>query len=293
MGDQFSGLRTAAVNGAELAYVTEGQGDLVVLVHGGVSDLRTWNHLVPKLGRRWKVIAYSRRYARPNENIPDGMDDPIQTHVDDLAALLRLNGPAPAHLIGHSWGGFIVLMTAIQYPELVRSLVMIEPPVLTLFIDFPPKPRQVLSMLAKAPLAAFAILKLGGSVMGPAAKAFRRGDDKAAVEIFGRGVLGPARFDRLSPERYRQVWDNRKADKAQMLGRGFPPLEAQQVAAVDVPALLLAGSESPAAFRRMSERLRELMPRARLDVVQGASHIVHEDAPDRTSEAIADFLKGQ
>jgi pimeloyl-ACP methyl ester carboxylesterase len=179
-----------------------------------------------------------------------------------------------------------------QHPELVRSLVMIEPPGLTLVLDFPLRPGQVLSMLARSPLAGLAILKLGGTVMEPAAKAFRRGDDEAAIEMFGRGVLGSSRFDRLSPERYQQVWDNRKADKAQMLGEGFPPLDAHQVATVEVPTLLLVGSESPSAFHRMSARLLKLLPHARLDIVEGASHIVHEDAPNRAIKAIVDFLPG-
>lgn len=290
MEDQFSSIQRFHINGTELAYAEAGQGDPVVLVHGGVSDLRTWNNVVPELGCHWRVTAYSRRFARPNVDIPDGAADPIQTHVDDLAEILRSNMPAPAHLIGHSWGGVIVLMTAMQHPELVRSLVMIEPPVLTLFLDFPVRPGQVLSMLARSPLAGLAILKLGGYVMEPAAKAFRRGDDKAAIEMFGRGVLGSSRFDRLSPERYQQIWDNRKADKAQMLGEGFPALDERQVATVGVPTLLLVGSESPSAFHRMSVRLLKLLPRARLNVVDGASHIVHEDAPDRSIKAITDFL---
>lgn len=293
MEDQFSNMRRFDVNGTQLAYVEEGQGDPVVLVHGGVSDLRTWNYVVPKLGRHWSVTAYSRRFARPNVDIPDGAADPIQSHVDDLAEILRSNMPAPAHLIGHSWGGVIVLMTAMQHPELVRSLVLIEPPVLTLFLDFPVRPGQVLSMLARSPLAGFAILKLGGTVMEPAKQAFRRGDDKAAVEIFGRGVLGSSRFDQLSPERYQQVWDNRRSDKAQMLGEGFPALDEHQIATVGVPTLLLVGSESPPAFHRMSARLLELLPQARLHIVKEASHIVHEDAPDRSIKAIMDFLLGQ
>ena len=106
MEDQFSSMRSFAINGTELAYVEEGQGDPVVLVHGGVSDLRTWNYR--------------------------GRD-------------------------------------------------------------------KSLSMLARSPVAGLAILKLGATVMEPAAKAFRRGDDKAAIEIFGRGVLGSSRFDRFEP----------------------------------------------------------------------------------------------
>ncbi len=290
MVDQFFGTDFMPTGDVALAYRVEGTGDPVVLVHGGVSDLRTWSKQVPVLGQHFRTIAYSRRFARPNDDILDGEDDQMQPHVDDLANFIQSSGATPSHLVGHSWGAFIVLLAAIQHPELVRSIVLIEPPVLSLFIDLPPKPRQVLSLLMKAPRTAVAILKLGRKVMSPAEKAFRRGDDKAAIEIFGKGVLGASRFSRLSPERMQQVWDNRKTEKAQMLGAGFPPLVDADVRTATVPALLLAGDASPYAFRRMSERLGDLLPNARLVVIDGASHIVHEDAPEKTNEILVEFL---
>ena len=98
------GVRTAAVNGIALAYREQGEGEAVVLVHGSASDLRSWEQQLPAIGTRYRAIAYSRRYARPNEDIEPGADDQMLPHVDDLAALLRVTGAAPAHLVGHSWG---------------------------------------------------------------------------------------------------------------------------------------------------------------------------------------------
>src|SRR5688500_16485333 len=111
--DAFEAVRAADIHGVTLAYREQGEGDPVVLVHGSASDMRSWEHQVPAIGRSYRAIAYSRRYARPNPDITPGEDDEMLPHVDDLAALLRVLDAAPAHLVGHSWGGFICLLTAI------------------------------------------------------------------------------------------------------------------------------------------------------------------------------------
>lgn len=280
------------INGSALACVEEGTGDPVVLVHGGVSDLRTWSNQIGAFAERFRTLAYSRRFARPNAEIAAEADDPMQVHVDDLAGLIAERGAAPAHVVGHSWGGFIALLLGIQRPDLVRSLVLIEPPVLTLVLDMPPKPSQLLPLMLRDPKTAFAIVKLGAGAMGPAESAFRKGDDEAAIKAFGTGVLGKARFQSMSKERYQQVWDNRAPDRAQMLGVGFPPLSEDDVRTVKVPVLLVCGDESPPVFRRLAEHLEKLLPDARLSVVAGASHIVQEDAPDVFNAEVLAFLAG-
>jgi pimeloyl-ACP methyl ester carboxylesterase len=114
----------------------------------------------------------------------------MQPHVDDLASFLGAIDAASAHLVGSSWGGFICLLTAIRHPELVSTLVLEEPPVLSLFVSTPPKPRELLPLLLRRPLLALAIVRFGARTIAPAQRAFRRGHDEEAIRRFGLGVLG-------------------------------------------------------------------------------------------------------
>ncbi len=279
------------VNGTNLAVVEQGAGDPIVFVHGGVSDLRTWAGQIPFFSSNFRTVCYSRRYHRPNAQILEGEPDPIQTHVEDLAALIELLAAVPAHIIGHSWGGLIALILATQKPEMCRSLTLIEAPSLSVHLQIPPKPLPMLRVLLTKPKLGFAILRLGAGTFAPAEKAFRHGDDKAAIAYFGRGVLGDRAFKDLSEDRYQQVWDNRGPDRAQALYHGFPDLREVPFTGVTMPVLLLSGDSSPTIFRRLNEALASILLDARHRVIANASHIVHEDAPVEVNAEVLRFLQ--
>ena len=290
MTGPFEGLRTADVGGTRLAYREAGTGAPVLLVHGSASDLRTWEGQLRPIGERYRAIAYSRRFAPPNPDIPPGADDPMPPHAEDLLGLIDALDLAPAHVVGHSWGGFVALLAAIRSPRSVRSLVLMEPPTLPLFVSMPPKPSEMLRLLVRRPRTAAAILRFAAGAAVPAANAFRRGDTGAGIAAFGRGVLGPEAFDRLSPARRAQVRENVGTVRAQILGTGFPPLSDDAVRAVALPVLLLTGARSPALWARIADRLEELLPRVERHEIPDASHVMHEDNPEAVAEAILGFL---
>ena len=279
------------VNGTQIAVVEAGKGDSLVLVHGGVSDLRSWSNQLPVLSKQFRTICYSRRYHVPNTPISDTAPDPVQKHVDDLAQLIEQLDASPAHIVGHSWGGLISIILAMQKPDLCRSLVLIEPPTVSLHVEIPPKPLQIIKLLLTSPKLGISIAKLGAKAFGPAEKAFRRGDDKAAIEHFGRGVLGDQAFNNLSQERYQQVWDNRGPDRAQALYQGFPDLRDAAISEIEIPVLLVSGSLSPSVFRLLNEFLASKLTNGQHRVISGASHIVQEDAPKELNSTVMNFLK--
>jgi len=287
----FGATQTATVNGTTLAYLEQGEGEPVVFVHGTASDLRAWQQQLPVVGRSHRAIAYSRRFARPNEDIAPGADDPMLPHVEDLAAFLRAIDAAPAHVVGNSWGAFVSLLTAVRHPDLVHTLVLEEPPVLSLFVSTPPRPAELLRLFATRPRTAIAILKFGAGTIGPAQKAFERGDDEGAMRIFGRGVLGKEPFERLPEARKQQMRDNLNAARAQLLGAGFPPLGDDEVRGVAVPVLLLTGALSPSVLLRLTDRLEELLPNVERGEIAGASHAMHEENAAAVNEAILGFFE--
>jgi pimeloyl-ACP methyl ester carboxylesterase len=219
-------------------------------------------------------------------------DDQMLPHVEDLAALLEGLGAEPTHLVGNSWGAFIALLAAIHAPERVRSLVLMEPPVLSLFVSTPPRPAELAAVLARRPRTGIAILGFGIGTIAGVERALKRGEDERAMERFARGVLGDETFENLPEERLRQARDNIPTLRAQQLGAGFPPLSEHEVRSVRIPALLICGERSPGLFRRLSERLEELLPKAEMVQIDDASHAMHEQQPAAVNGRISRFLAG-
>jgi pimeloyl-ACP methyl ester carboxylesterase len=290
-GSGFEDARTVAVNGTALAYREQGAGEPVVFVHGGLSDLRAWEWQLPAVGRSYRAIAYSRRFARPNADIDPGADDPMLPHVEDLVAFLRAVDAAPAHLVGNSWGAFIGLLAAVRHPDAVRTLVLEEPPVMSLFLrTTPPRPLELLRLAATRPRTAIALVGFGASTIARVQRAFRRGEDEVAMRTFLRGVLGAGRFERLPEARKQQMRENLSALRAQVLGAGLPALSDEDVRGVRAPVLLVTGALSPGVFLRLTDRLEELLPAAERITIPDASHVMHEENAAAVNEAIVRFL---
>ena len=287
--DSFEGVRTADVNGAALAYREQGEGEPVVFVHGSADDLRSWDHQLPAFGASYRAIAYSRRYARPNEDIEPDADNQTLAHVDDLVTLLRVMDATPAHLVGHSWGALICLLAAIRHPQVVRSLVLQEPPVLSLFVSTRPRPMELLGLFIRRPRTARVIFSFGAKTALPAERAFRRGDDEAALQAYARGLLGKDTWERLPQERKQQARENLNTLRAQVLGAGFPPLSDDDVRGVAAPTLLMTGERSPAYLPRLTDRLQQLLPNVTgRDRERVAPN--ERGKPRAVNEAILDFL---
>ena len=122
-------MPTATVNGVRLSYTIIGdEGPPLVLVHGSWADGGDWELVVPALAEHFRVLTYDRRGHSQSER-PPGQGS-LDEDAADLAALIEQLELAPAHVVGHSSGGSIVLRLAARRPELFRSLSVQEPALL-------------------------------------------------------------------------------------------------------------------------------------------------------------------
>jgi pimeloyl-ACP methyl ester carboxylesterase len=104
-------------------YIVEGDGDPVVLLHGGLSDSTAWAMQLPALAERHRTYAFDRRgHGRSSDtDAPfsyDEMADETIAFLDDLVG-------GPAHLVGWSDGGIVALLVSLKRPDLIDRQVLI------------------------------------------------------------------------------------------------------------------------------------------------------------------------
>ena len=111
----------------------------------------------------------------------------------------------------------------------------------------------------------------------------------AAAEFFLRSVLGDTAFERM-PRAYRDrataKYAEIRADSAALIA--YEPRYAE-LSTVQTPVLLLGGDRSAPYFRPTLETLRDSLPRARLEIVAGAGHMLHAEASRRFAELLTAF----
>lgn len=116
-GESGLKLQKVVANGVELHYAEQGQGDPVILVHGGLSDYRVGAQMA-RFASHYRVIAYSQRYYFPNQNLPIVDDYTTLVDADDLAAFLHALNLERSHIVGYSSGAFMALAMALGPPQL-------------------------------------------------------------------------------------------------------------------------------------------------------------------------------
>ncbi len=113
-------------NQIRLHCVTQGEGELVVLLHGFPEFWYSWRYQIPALARHFKVVAPDLRGYNDSDKPASGYD--LDTLVSDVLGLIRELGYHRAHLIGHDWGGAIAWHLAHRCPEVLDRLVILNAP---------------------------------------------------------------------------------------------------------------------------------------------------------------------
>lgn len=245
-----------------------GSGPQAVLIHGLViGNLATWFFgVAPLLARRRSVLLYDQR--------GHGLSAPADTGYDlasgsaDLAALLdAVDGfGGEVDVVGHSWGGTLALRFAIDHPERVRRLVVLDAPL-------PPfDPAEVASMMEEVDADQLErVLALDHGQFA----------ELASRLAAGRGRRGVRRADRArSLREHTTVTEDLRAE---------PALSPVELAGLERPVACVYGSRSP--FRARADELACALPDARVVELEGG-HLLPLECPADVVQAVEEFLDG-
>jgi non-heme chloroperoxidase len=274
-------LRSARVNGTTLTYRLIGDsGTPVVFVHGSLGDLGDWDAQIATFARTHRVLVYSRRYHPPNPPQNDDQTYSPMLHADDLAALLLQLDLAPAHVVGASYGAYTALVLALEHPELVRSVVLGEPPIMPLLNRTPEGDAMRRAFFARA--------------LDPARGAFSRGDSVGALRAFVDGESGaPGRFDRLAAPTRAKILAHAFELRREMLANReqyMPPVACADLGKLHTGVLLVSGDRSGPLFHAITSELARCLQNDSSVTIPSADHGINTSNPAYYNQVVLRYL---
>lgn len=262
------------VNGTRLFYELNGTGPPLVLVHGAWTDHASWSEVASELANSFTVLTYDRG-GHSQSDSPPGRKG-IEHDRADLIGLVTTLQLGPAHIVGNSSGGSIVLHTAATRPDIFQSLIVHEPPLVDLLSDDPAFAKVAQSLK---------------EVLEPVVRMIERGEHHEAAKFFMETVaFGPNSWDQV-PERVRKTWvQNARTFLDEAQEPLYQSLDLNDVAGFPRPVLLTYGDQSQPYFPAVVATLSRATPQARTHEFTDVGHVPHVTHPQEYSRALAEFL---
>jgi pimeloyl-ACP methyl ester carboxylesterase len=263
----------ANVNGVELEYEVRGAGEPVLLIDMLIADCFVPLLSEPALADSHQLIRYHKRGWVGSTHTPPPVS--IGEHAADAAALLEHLGVRRAHIVGHSTGASIGAQLALDHPEKVHTLTLLEPTLLS--------------------------LPLGGAFLKAAApvfEAYASGDHPGAFATFVTAASGLdwEACRALLEERIPGVVAQSIKDADTFFGVELPALTEwtfgpEQAAAVRKPVLSVLGAETQPLWVEIAEFLHSSLPRVEECTIDGVGHLLQIQRPEPVARAMAGFLR--
>ena len=257
--------------GVGVAYVSMGHGPVILLVHGSLCDYRFWTPQLLGLNSRYKVLAPSLSHYHPV--LPSAQRLPFSwlQHVSLLARFIRQTQAGRVFVVGHSRGAAIAWQLAVQHPDLVSRLCLLDPGGPSGESETLPPATQVLR--------------------DRAVHLIDSGETDAGLRLFIESVSRPGYWDKTGAGFKQMARDNAQTLKLQ-LADALPRYLAAQARSVRTPVLLMQGEHSPRMYRENVASLASWLPDAVTVTVKGASHGMSLTHADFSNQVIGDFMAG-
>lgn len=231
--------------------------EAIVLLEGMGGDIPGWRRNIPHLAVELYVVAYDLR-GNGNSSEPIGSVT-MATFADDTIALLDELGVDRAHVYGQSFGGLVAIELVLAHPRRVRTLVLAATHCGGRHVIVP----------------AGNTVPMGEPWRSLYAPAFPDEHPEHVAEDLRVGARQPRH-----PQGGRRQWEAMQAFDAH-----------DRLPSIDVPTLVLHGTEDRLVAPENAELLASLIPGAELVLLHGAGHLYHSERAEEADDAVLDFVR--
>jgi pimeloyl-ACP methyl ester carboxylesterase len=266
-------MERARIDGIELEYELRGAGEPVVLIHWGVGAV--WAQPLldePALADSYRLLSYHRAGFADSGRIEESIS--MAEHAEHCRLLMRHLGIERAHIVGHSSSAVIALQLALDSPDAVQTLVLMES--------------------ARPTPATETQAEFVRAFVKPAAQRYRTGDKTGGVDTFFRGVFGSDYRETLE-RGLPGAFDQAVADADAFFTQELPALQQwsftqEDASRIPHPVLVVLGEHTAPTFPERRDLLLAWLPNVEAFDLPDATHLLHAQNSRGMAEGLADFF---
>lgn len=265
--------KSMEINGISTSYTEQGQGPLLILLHGALSNHLSYSEAVQELSKDFRVITYDQRhYGKVALDKSEKLT--LDQQADDLAALIDKLGDEPAHIAGISMGARVAHHAVVKHPKSIKSAYLFEGAT-NLKVDearaaadrkyFGPRIRPVFAML--------------------------KNDDihGAAKELIGAVSGDPTYYEKLPSEKKQSMRDAEPGLARWLTRKQAAPIDCQEMGKANVPTLMAIGTDS-VFLPLMSGKFDNCLgSNGKVVEISGVTHMWTIDDPKAFANSVRDF----
>lgn len=271
-------------NGINLHYVTQGEGTLMLFLHGFPEFWYSWRKQIPEFARDHKVVAIDLRGYNDSDK-PAAKEAYIMSElVADVKGVIEGLGYDRCILVGHDWGGAIAWNFAYAYPHMLEKLIVLNLPHPAKFAEGLQTPQQLLRssymFFFQIPILPEALIQLG--------------DYKAIESAFLGMAVNRDAFSQVDINAYKDAFAKRGALTAalnyyrNLFQQGFT---SKDWSILQVPTLMIWGENDTALGKEMTYGTEKYVRDFRIKYIPNCSHWVQQEQPLLVNQFIREFVE--
>ncbi|NJN59158.1 MAG: alpha/beta hydrolase [Leptolyngbyaceae cyanobacterium SL_5_9] len=270
-------------NGIRLHYVTQGEGPLMLMLHGFPEFWYSWRKLIPEFAQNYKVVALDLRGYNDSEKPADKSAYVMSEFIKDVEGVVRGLGYDRCILVGHDWGGAIAWNFAYAYPEMVEKLIILNLPHPAKFAEGLRTPQQLLRSsymfffqipwLPELLVQASSYQVVSAALTGMAVNKNAFSDTDLAA--YKEAVAKPGALTAML-NYYRNVFQQGIVER--------------EWGVLDVPTLMIWGEDDTALGKELTYGTEAYVKNFQIRYIPNCSHWVQQERPDLVTQYIWEYL---
>ncbi|MBW4675745.1 MAG: alpha/beta hydrolase [Desmonostoc geniculatum HA4340-LM1] len=271
-------------NGVKLHYVTQGEGPLMLMLHGFPEFWYSWRHQIPKFAQDFKVVAIDLRGYNDSDKPAEQSAYVMDEFIKDVEGVIKGLGDEKCVLVGHDWGGAIAWSFAYAHPETIERLIILNLPHPAKFAQGLRTPQQLLRsyymFIFQLPWIPELLLQSS--------------DYQAIETVFKGTAVNKNAFTQADINAYKDAAAKRGALTAML--NYYRNIFGQRIlnpnwGILEVPTLMIWGENDIALGKELTYDTAAYVKDFQIKYITNCGHWVQQEQPELVNQYMAEFLR--